>query len=134
MIQFMSIATVEDKRRALDAVRAIALPSATHPTVCVEIKPYEETRRLAQNRLHWARLTELAEQCRPEGIEYTPKIWHVYMSERFLPMVEDKLPNGKTVTRRKSTAECTVGEFSDFMTKIAAWAANREIVFTDGGL
>lgn len=38
---------------------------------------------------------------------------------------EITLPDGEIITRRKSTTQMTVGEFSTYVNQVQAWAANH---------
>ena len=85
-----------------------------------EIKP---SRTHEQNSRYWALITSISQQAPAHmGGEYhAPEVWHEYLARRFLGMVPG--PFGEGV--RKSTAKLKVGEFSDYMTEIEAWAQDE---------
>ena len=82
-----------------------------------ELKP---SRTHEQNSRYWALVTAISQQAPAHmGGEYhAPEVWHEYLARRFLGMVPG--PFGEGV--RKSTSKLKVGEFSDYMTEIEAWA------------
>ena len=79
------------------------------------------------NRLYWALLAELSEKLKPSGIQYSRNTWHEYFKERFLGADEVKLPNRKTRIISRSTADLDKAEFSDFLDKVQAWCAERNV-------
>lgn len=85
-----------------------------------EMKPKRSTE--ANARL-WALYTAISQQAPQHmGGEYhAPDVWHVYLAGRFLGMVPGPFGTGV----RKSTADLKVGEFSDYMTQIEAWAIDQ---------
>jgi hypothetical protein len=78
-----------------------------------------------QNSYYWKMLGEMSMSLRPKGEEFSPESWHAYFAERFLGMIEMKLPNGKLMQRRKSTTDLDKDEFSEYQTKIDVWAAEH---------
>jgi hypothetical protein len=114
-----------DRRAALNAVR-----HAPEGYV-VTVGPWEEKRRAVANALYWARLEELAEQLPVDGRYFTADAWHEQIARWWLPKVEVALPSGKLFMRRKSTSELTTQEFSEYLEKFAAWAANKEVLFSE---
>lgn len=76
-----------------------------------------------QNRRYWGKgvLAQIAEQARVNGQEFSPEAWHELAKRKFLGVVE--LPDGSLVG--KSSANLTTAEFSDFCTKVEAWAATE---------
>jgi hypothetical protein len=95
-------------------------------------KPYKVTigkppRTGAQNRRYWGRgvLSQVAEQARSNGAAYSAEAWHEVFKQMFIGVIE--LPNGKVVG--KSSADLSRAEFSDFCTKVEAYAAQELGVF-----
>ena len=89
----------------------------------VSIDEQKSKRSAEQNARLWALYTAISQQAPAHmGGEYhAPDVWHTYLAGRFLGM--EPGPYGTGV--RKSTARLTVGEFSDYMTQIEAWAAEQ---------
>lgn len=80
-----------------------------------------------QNARYWLLLHQIAEKMRPGGLSYSPETWHTYLKSRFLGCDELALPNGKTMTIPHSTAVLDVAEFGEYMEKVEAWAAERDV-------
>jgi len=80
-----------------------------------------------QNALYWALLHQMAEEIKPGGEAYSADSWHTYCKSRWLGCNEIKLPNGKTMLIPHSTADMDVAEFSDYFTKVEAFAAERGV-------
>lgn len=114
-----------DRRTALEAVRHAPADSV------VTVGPWQQKRNADQNRIYWARLEELAEQLPVEGAYFTADAWHEQVARWWMPKEEVRLPSGKLVTRRKSTSELTVQEFSEYLEKFTAWAVSKEVQFTE---
>lgn len=84
-----------------------------------------------QNRRYWALLHVIAEKLRPEGHTFSTETWHRYYASRFLGCDEVRLPNGKTLTIPRSTADLDVSEFNDYMTQVEADANARGVFLED---
>jgi len=76
----------------------------------------------------WDRLTDIAEQARPQGREYSPDLWHEIIKRLNLPETCAKgidkwgeLPNGDRVLVM-STTDLDVSEMTDYLDKLAATA------------
>ena len=90
-----------------------------------------KTRSTEANRRYWLLLHVIAEKLKPQGAEYSPKVWHEYLKSRFLGTEEFKLPNGKTLNIPLSTADLETSEFNDYMTQVEAWAAQHDVWLDD---
>jgi hypothetical protein len=88
-------------------------------------------RSLPQNRQYWMLLDELAERLPVRGEYYSAKTWHRWAKGKWLGYTDYKLPNGKTYNELNSTADLDVTEFSDYLTKVEAWAAEHDIYLAD---
>ena len=85
-----------------------------------------EKRRDAQNKHYWAGvITQIADQAMVAGKKFTKLVWHEYYADLFAPMVEIIMPYGEIVTRRKSTTEMLVKEFSDYTATVESDAATE---------
>ena len=76
-----------------------------------------------QNRRYWGRgvLSQIAEQAQVDGQRFSPEAWHELAKRKFLGVIE--LPDGSIVG--KSSTSLTTSEFSEFCTKVEAWAATE---------
>lgn len=76
-----------------------------------------------QNRRYWGRgvLSQIAEQAQVGGQRFSPEAWHELAKRKFLGVIE--LPDGSIVG--KSSTSLTTSEFSEFCTKVEAWAATE---------
>lgn len=85
------------------------------------------TRRNAeQNKRYWGFvLKTIAEQAFVKGQVYASDVWHEYFARKFGVCDEVVLPDGEIITRRKSTTEMTVGEFTEYMTRVEAHATQE---------
>jgi hypothetical protein len=87
-----------------------------------------------QNARYWALLHAISERVKVRGDTFSPETWHLYFKSRFLGRQEYRLPNGANMMVPNSTADLEVPEFSDYMTKLEAWAAERDVWLEDGVL
>jgi hypothetical protein len=87
----------------------------------------KKTRSSESNRRYWALLTEISDRLRPEGVQHSAKIWHIYFRQRFLGMLDITLPNGKTLSEPVSTSELDTASFNDYMTQVEVWAADHNV-------
>jgi len=85
----------------------------------------------AANARYWLLLHEIADQIQPAGVQYGAQTWHLEFKKRFLGCVDTKLPSGKTLSIPNSTADLDVAEFNDYMTRVEAFAAERNVYLAD---
>jgi hypothetical protein len=79
-----------------------------------------------QNKRYWGYvLKSVAEQSWIEGKQYNTDTWHEYFARKFGVCDEVVLPYGEIITRRKSTTEMTVAEFTDYMGNVEAHAMSH---------
>jgi len=84
----------------------------------------EKKRNTEQNKFYWSAVIKpLSEQAWLDGLQFTADVWHEYMARKHGVCEDMTLPDGEIVVRRKSTSEMTVGEFSNYTTKVMADAA-----------
>ena len=86
-----------------------------------------------QNARYWLLLHEISEKLRPGGEQFSPESYHEWFKSKLLGRVEVKLPNGYTTQITNSTADLETPEFSDYMTKVEAWASERGVWLADLG-
>jgi hypothetical protein len=89
------------------------------------------TRSTEQNRRYWAILHRLAEALRPLDHSYSASSWHEWAKSKWLGCNEFALPNGKTLTIPRSTADLDVSEFHDYATKVEVWANEHDVFLED---
>jgi hypothetical protein len=82
-----------------------------------------------QNARYWALLHEIASQLmqRKFGVE----AWHLFFKSQFLGCDDVKTIYGKRLVIPRSTAGLDVAEFNDYMTKVEAFAAERDVYLDD---
>lgn len=90
-------------------------------------------RSTESNRRYWLLIHMIAEKVKPEGQSYSAEVWHQYFKQRLIGADEVKLPNGKTHIIVKSSADLDTGEFTDYMSQVEAWAAERDVYLDDIG-
>lgn len=83
------------------------------------------------NAFYWALLHEIAEKVRPGGNAYSADQWHAYAKSRWLGCDDVSLPNGKVLTIPKSSAALDITEFNEYVAKVEAWAAERDVFLAD---
>lgn len=89
----------------------------------------EKRRTLEQNAYYFGFIIEqIADQVWIEGRQYDKAVWHEYLAGMFADPVEIPLPDGTILTRRKSTSEMTVAEFTEYIQKVEAYAASELFV------
>ena len=86
----------------------------------------ERKRNAEQNRFYWGvALRDISEQAWIDGKQFDKDAWHEYFSRKFGVCEDLTLPDGEIITRRKSTTQMNVGEFSTYVNQVQAWAANH---------
>jgi hypothetical protein len=87
----------------------------------------ERKRTLEQNGRYWSKavLGAIAEQVWIDGKQYPEEVWHEEFAERYCPRIEITLPSGQIFSRRKSTSEMTVKEFSEYVQRVEVHAATQ---------
>ncbi|RQS29427.1 MULTISPECIES: recombination protein NinB [unclassified Burkholderia] len=86
----------------------------------------ERQRNQQQNRFYWgAVLKQISEQAWVEGRQFDKDAWHEFFARKYGVCDELVLPDGEIITRRKSTTQMSVGEFSTYLNQIQAYAAGE---------
>lgn len=92
----------------------------------------EKRRNSQQNRMYWgAILKDISEQAWLNGQQFNKDVWHEFCARKYGVCEEMTLPDGEIILKRKSTTEMSVGEFSDYMTQVQAFAASLGVDFND---
>jgi len=85
----------------------------------------ERKRNAEQNKFYWGViLRDIADNAWVNSRQFDKDVWHEHFARQFGVSEDIELPNGETVTRRKSTTQMSVGEFSTYMTQVQAYAAS----------
>ncbi|WP_165487636.1 recombination protein NinB [Burkholderia vietnamiensis] len=84
----------------------------------------EKQRNAAQNRKLHAMLSEIADNAWWNGQQYPMEFWKEYYRRRFLLKDEYTTPDGEIIQVYWSTAELSVGAFSELIQKIYVEAAS----------
>lgn len=86
----------------------------------------ESKRKDEQNRYYWGRvMRQISEQAWVNGRLYDSDVWHEHYARKYGVCEDIVLPNGETITRRKSTTQMTVREFSEYTNRVEADAATE---------
>lgn len=87
----------------------------------------EERKRTAEaNRHYWGVvLRDIAEQAWVNGRQFDKDTWHEHFARMYGVCEDVELPSGEVVSRRKSTTQMSVGEFSAYTAQVQAYAANN---------
>lgn len=110
------------------AIRAIqAIPA--NEVMDFTLVPHKSTRSHEQNARYWSLLTEISEQLKPEGCEYSPETWHEYAKARFIGK-DVVMVDGEPLLIAKTSTKLKVAEFGDYMTQVEAWGVEHGVQFT----
>jgi hypothetical protein len=109
----------------------LALVKANAPTFAKKGEPLrviitseEKKRNAEQNKFLWGVVyRDIAEQAWVNGQQFDKDTWHEYFARKFGVCEDVTLPDGEIIVRRKSTTQMTVGEFSEYLNQIQAYAA-----------
>lgn len=78
------------------------------------------------NAYYWGFLLEqIADQAWVEGRQYSKDVWHEFFAQTYAEKIEIPLPDGTIHSRRKSTSEMKVAEFTDYLHNVEAYAATE---------
>ena len=69
----------------------------------------------------------IAEQVKVRGNGYAPDIWHEWAKSRWIGCKDLTLPDGRTITVPKSSANLDVSEFNEYMTAVEVWAGEQGV-------
>lgn len=86
----------------------------------------ERQRNAQQNRFYWgAVLKAIADQAWVEGRQFDKDAWHEYFARKYGVCDELILPDGEIITRRKSTTQMSIGEFSEYLNDVQSYATGE---------
>lgn len=72
-------------------------------------------------------MAEISDALPVQGQTYGPAVWHEYFKLHFLGAKTFTLPNGKELVIPTSSASLDTQEFSEYMERVEAWAAKRNV-------
>jgi predicted RNA-binding protein YlxR (DUF448 family) len=90
--------------------------------LAVSVAEHKAQRSGEQNRLFHALLNQIAEQATVDGRQYSAEVWKEQIRRRFIGLEEIDLPDGTRTERGISTKSLNVGEFSNLIEIVRAWA------------
>lgn len=122
-----TISRVDDLLIAFKEIK----PMVNNDPWVITFQRLEEKRRDVQNRRYWAIMHEVAEQLKVNDQVMSAEVWHEWAKRRFIGVREIVLPDGEIVTLGMTSTELTVGEFSDYMQMVEAWAVDHGVIFND---
>jgi hypothetical protein len=109
--------------RELVKANAPAFASKGEPLRII-VTSEERKRNNLANRYYWgAVLRNIAEQAWVNSQQYSADVWHEHYARKFGVCEDVTLPSGEVIVRRKSTADMSEKEFSEYTTRIQADAA-----------
>lgn len=83
------------------------------------------------NARYWLLLHEISERLPVQGQTYSAEQWHEYCKSKWIGCDDMTLPNGKVIPRPKSSADLDSAAFSEYVTKVEAWAAEHDVWLAD---
>ncbi|MDR5802168.1 recombination protein NinB [Caballeronia sp. LZ001] len=95
--------------------------SAGHP-LAVTVATHKQARSADQNRLLHALLNDIAQQAVIGGKQYEVDVWKEIVRCKFIGTEEISLPDGTRIERGMSTKTLGVGDFSNLIEIVRAWA------------
>jgi hypothetical protein len=84
-----------------------------------------------QNARYWLLMHTISDKLKPQNVQHSPEVWHTYFKSRFLGCNDVTMPNGKTLSLPRSSADLDVAEFADYMTQVESWAAEHDVWLAD---
>ena len=107
---------VEANRKALEADSPIRLIVTTQ----------EEKRRSEQNRYYWkCVIGSIADQIWVDGKQFSKDAWHELLAGMYGAKEDIRLPNGQITTKRLSTTEMSVKQFSKYIDDVIKYGASE---------
>lgn len=111
----------------------VALVKANAPVFAQKGEPLrviitseEKKRNAEQNKFLWGVVyRDISEQAWVNGQQFDKDTWHEFMARKFGVCEDVTLPDGEVVVRRKSTTQMSVGEFSEYINQVQAYAARE---------
>jgi hypothetical protein len=97
--------------------------AADKKPLTVTVDTYKTVRSNDQNRLFHAILKGIAEQAVIDGKQYEQDVWKEIIRCKFIGTEEINLPDGLRIERGISTKTLSVGDFSNLIEIVRAWAA-----------
>lgn len=118
MPQTLIIANEQSRQRAAAFVAALSLDKQWD----VEIKRHRKHRTLAQNRLYWMWVAEVADAV-SDHTGYESEDVHEYFKQRFLPGRRIEIED--MIVERFTTTKLNTAEMATYTDKIYRWASTE---------
>jgi hypothetical protein len=93
----------------------------------ISVRPYQDKRTRAQNRLYWKWLGIIAEELRTVKQTATKDDFHDMLRHKYLGTEEVSIA-GTVVTRLPSTTRLQRGEMAQYMHRVEQWAADMGVL------
>lgn len=116
----------EHGKAMVDYVKAHAgAQAAAGAPLVVSIDTYKAKRSGEQNKLLHALLNDIAEQATVNGKYFSGETWKELIRRKFIGCEEIDLPDGSRLERGISTTTLSVGEFTQLIDQVMAWATTE---------
>ena len=89
------------------------------------IEQNKSKRSIEQNKRYWALLGEVEATVWVDGRQFSDEVWHEQFRRWFIGQDEVVMPDGERVIRGISTTTLSVGEMTDYMTRIEHWCVEQ---------
>lgn len=117
--------TVWNTFHAFVKANAKAMADAGTPLRII-VTTAETRRNNEQNKRYWGHvLKTISDQAWVDGKRYTADTWHEFFARKFGVCDDVTLPGGEVISRRRSTTEMTVSEFTAYMTEVESHAVSN---------
>jgi len=115
----------EHAKQRLAYIKANAGPqAAARKPLVITVDIYKARRTSDQNRMLHALLNDIAEQAVIDGKQFDVETWKDWIKRRFIGIEEVTMPDGSRLDKSISTTTLNVGEFSELIERVRAWAIN----------
>jgi hypothetical protein len=83
----------------------------------------ETKRNSEQNKRYWGLvLKTIALTAWVDGQQFSADVWHEFFARKFGVCEDVTLPGGEVISRRRSTTEMSVSEFTTYMNEVESYA------------
>lgn len=81
----------------------------------VEVFDFKAPKTRQQEKYFHVILGDAAEQVQVNGQRFSLETWKEYFARRYLGVIEEVMPDGEIIKRRRSTAEASIGEYAEMI-------------------
>jgi len=83
----------------------------------------ETKRNSEQNKRYWGLILKtIAATAWVQGKQHSADVWHEFFARKFGVCEDVTLPGGEVVSRRRSTTDMSVSEFTTYMNEVESYA------------